>query len=360
MRGPADRRSRQTVPPGSCLHRLVSLAHRRPRASMPETPSLADHDPGGGRIPTGGVIIRLGARPRAATTVQQPGSLRAGQAARIRASQAWAVPIASLVSSVSGSIDSTRQPSRKAAGSHPGDPRRAEPERVPVAPADEQAAPPGPERAAQAPGVARPLLRLEDVEQADVEERVEDAPEVAESDGVEGDELGGKPALEGLRAGTFDRAGGDVDSHDRHASPRELERVLARPAPHIQDRAGGETCVGEADHGRLWAADLPARGCLVGPGRRRSSTRSLAPSTGVEGAVPRTGIAVTTAPTAGAVVGEAIRRARPPALRDTGRNGLDQHTRRCPMSYPCPSSSSATVRRRISGTRSASSTGKRP
>ena len=71
---------------------------------------------------------------------------RAAQATRLRrASHAATLPVGSRVSSVSATISSTRQPA--AAGSAPQlaarDPARAEPERVPVAPAQDEARPPG-------------------------------------------------------------------------------------------------------------------------------------------------------------------------------------------------------------------------
>ena len=71
--------------------------------------------------------------------------------------------------------------------------------------------------------------------------------------------LASTPRSAALRAGDLDGARGDVDAEGAGAVARGEDRVLAGAAAGVEECAGERAGVGEADEGRLRAADVPGR-----------------------------------------------------------------------------------------------------
>ena len=160
----------------------------------------------------------------------------------------------------SGASESIRQPEPNAARNSPSvTPAGTPVAGLAVAEAHEVKVATGAEDGVHSRDVPGASGVVEDVEQPAVDDGVEGLAERVEAKRVEHLEAGVDAALGGLAAGDLDGARGDVDAEGAGAVARGEDRVLAGAAAGVEQCAGERAGLGEADEGRLRAADVPWR-----------------------------------------------------------------------------------------------------
>ena len=118
---------------------------------------------------------------------------------------------------------------------------------------------PGAVDGGQAGHVTQPFLIIECVEEAAIEDRVEGPIEPIESQCV-GDQEGRiEPTLGRLPPRLRQRGRSHVDADGRQSQRGQLERVLTSTATDVEHPAGERTAIGEPNHRRLRATDIPGR-----------------------------------------------------------------------------------------------------